>query len=111
MSEKLHILKCTPCSRKTPKLNDFEIDKNLNELKDWTINKEREMIFKKYNFKDFKSSLKFANLVGVIAQKEFHHPDMSVGYGYCLILIHTKAINGLSINDFILASKINSIKD
>ncbi|PPR54244.1 MAG: hypothetical protein CFH11_00306, partial [Alphaproteobacteria bacterium MarineAlpha5_Bin1] len=31
------------------------------------------------------------------------------GWGYCLIMIHTHAIKGLSINDFVLASKIDLI--
>ena len=67
------------------------------------------MIYKKFKFKNFKKSLEFSNLVGKIAEEEGHHPDISLGWGYCLIMIHTHAINGLSINDFILASKIDLI--
>jgi 4a-hydroxytetrahydrobiopterin dehydratase len=105
----LHNLKCTACSGKTPKLSDIEINNNLNNINDWNINIEREMIFKKTNFKTFKHALDFVNLIGHIAEKEKHHPDISLGYGYCLIMIHTHAIKGLSINDFILASKIDQI--
>ena len=50
------------------------------------------------------------NLVGKIAENEKHHPDISLGWGYCLIMIHTHAIKGLSKNDFILASKIDLIE-
>ena len=48
---------------------------------------------------------------GEIAEAEGHHPDISIGWGYCLIMVHTHAINGLSINDFILAAKIDNIKN
>ena len=67
------------------------------------------MLFKKFTFKTFKAALNFTNAVGDLAEKEGHHPDMSLGWGYCLIMIHTHAIKGLSINDFILASKIDLI--
>ena len=109
MNESLTSLKCAPCSGKTPKLNFKEINKNLNKLKNWEINNDKEMIFKKFIFKSFKKALNFTNIVGQIAEEEGHHPDISLGWGYCLIMIHTHAIKGLSINDFILASKIDQI--
>ena len=40
---------------------------------------------------------------------EGHHPDISLGWGYTLIMLHTHAIQGLSINDFIIAAKIDEI--
>ena len=106
---KLHNLNCSACSGKTPELDNEEINSNLKEVNNWQINDDRKMIFKKINFKNFKQALEFANLIGKIAEKEGHHPDISIGWGYCLVLVHTHAIKGLSINDFILASKIDLI--
>ena len=108
LSNKLIDLKCKACSKNTPKLNNEEIEINLKIIDSWNINEDRSMIFKKVKFDTFKKSLKFVNLIGEIAEKEKHHPDISFGYGYCLILIHTHAINALSINDFILAAKIDN---
>ena len=105
----LYELKCSICSANTPKLNNTDIKSNLDNLKGWQTNNENEMIFKRIEFKSFKQALAFTNLIGEVAEKEGHHPDISVGFGYCLILIHTHAIKGLSINDFILASKIDQI--
>lgn len=105
----LQSLKCSACSNKTTKLNIKQINNNLTKLNNWQINDEGKMIFKKFKFKSFKQSLRFTNLVGSIAEQEAHHPDISLGYSYCLIFIHTHAIKGLSINDFILASKIDQI--
>ena len=65
------------------------------------------MVFLNWTFRDY---VFFANEVGEIAENEGHHPDISIGWGYCLVMIHTHAINGLSINDFILASKIDNIQ-
>ena len=105
----LHNLKCEACSGKTPKLNHKEIITNLRKINDWKANDENEMIFKRIDFKSFKQALEYTNLVGEIAEKENHHPDISLGYGYCLIMIYTHAIKGLSLNDFILAAKIDQI--
>ena len=107
MIKSFNTLKCTPCSRKTPKLEHEEISINLNKLSNWNINDEKKMLFKKYTFKTFKEALNFTNSVGDLAEKEGHHPDISLGWGYCLIMIHTHAIKGLSMNDFILASKVD----
>ena len=100
---------CEPCSGNTPKLSFEEISKYLSQLNDWTVNDNQEMIFKKFKFKNFTKALNFTNKIGDLAEKEGHHPDISIGWGYCLVMIHTNAIKGLSINDFILASKIDLI--
>ena len=100
---------CEPCSGNTPKLTLSEMKNKLSEINDWSLNDKQEMIFKKFKFKNFKKALHFINLVGVLAEEEGHHPDISLGWGYSLIMIHTHAIKGLSINDFILASKIDQI--
>ena len=107
---KLENLKCSACNNLTPKLNNVEIIDNLKLINGWSTNNEKEMIFKKIKFKNFKKAINFVNIVGEIAELESHHPDISLGYGYCIIFIHTHAIKGLSINDFILANKIDKIK-
>ena len=100
---------CEPCSGNTPKLSFEEITKYLSQLNDWTVNDSQEMIFKKFKFNNFTKALNFTNKVGDLAEKEGHHPDISIGWGYCLVMVHTHAIKGLSVNDFILASKIDLI--
>tara|TARA_B100000674_G_C37030728_1_gene554123 strand:+ start:45 stop:377 length:333 start_codon:yes stop_codon:yes gene_type:complete len=106
-TKKLSLGKCEPCSGNTPKLNYNEITKYLSELEDWSVNDSQEMIFKKFKFSNFNNALVFANKVGKLADNEEHHPDISIGWGYCLVMVHTHAIKGLSVNDFILASKID----
>ena len=101
--------KCEPCSGNTPKLNFEEISKYLSQLDEWQVNDNQEMIFKKFKFTNFNKALNFANKIGELADKEAHHPDLSIGYGYCLVMVHTHAIKGLSVNDFILAAKIDLI--
>ena len=111
MNFDLKDLNCQPCSGKTPKLEPHEITNYLSQLEGWSVNDEQEMIFKKFKFKNFKKALEFTNLVGDISELEGHHPDISLGWGYSVIMLHTHAIKGLSVNDFILALKIDELNN
>ena len=101
--------KCQSCSGNMPAFNEDEIIEYLSKLDNWSVNNEQNMIFKKFEFKTFKQSLDFVNKVGGIVDKEGHHPDISLGWGYSLIMLHTHAIKGLSLNDFIVAAKIDEL--
>ena len=109
MTMELKNQKCQACSGNTPKFDEKQITDNLSKLNSWSVNDEQKMIYKKFNFKTFKQALNFTNKVGEIADLEGHHPDISLGWGYTLIMLHTHAIQGLSINDFIIAAKIDEI--
>ena len=107
MSIDLKNQKCQACSGNTPTFDEKEISKHLSKLDNWFVNDEQKMIYKKFKFKTFHQALNFTNKVGELADKEGHHPDVSLGWGYSLIMLHTHAIKGLSINDFIMAAKID----
>ena len=102
--------KCEACSGNTPKFDEKQIIEHLAKLDNWSVSDEQKMIYKKFIFKTFKQALNFTNRVGELADEEGHHPDVSLGYGYSLIMLHTHSIKGLSINDFIVASKIDGLK-
>tara|TARA_Y100001970_G_scaffold285051_1_gene403759 strand:+ start:8825 stop:9157 length:333 start_codon:yes stop_codon:yes gene_type:complete len=110
MNSDLNKEKCKPCSGNAPKLSRDEISKYLSELNNWIVNDDNEMIYKKFQFNNYNKALNFTNLVSQIAEKEGHHPDISLGWGYVIVMLHTHAIKGLSLNDFILATKIDNIK-
>ena len=109
MSIQLKNQKCEACSGNTPKFDEKLVSEHLSKLDNWSVNNEQKMIYKKFNFKTFKQALNFTNKVGAIADLEGHHPDISIGWGYSLVMLHTHAIQGLSINDFIIAAKIDEI--
>ena len=109
---KLYEKKCIPCEGNISAFNYSEIHNYLKKVNDWEVkedNKKNYFLEKKFKFKNFLSSQQFVNLVGNIAEKESHHPDIFFGWGYATIKIYTHAIDGLSENDFILASKIDQI--
>lgn len=101
--------KCVPCEDKTGRLEADESVEFLAQLDRWHII-ENTTIEKTLQFKDFASALSFINKVGEIAEKENHHPDISL-FSWNKVKFHlsTHSINGLSENDFILAAKIDEL--
>jgi len=109
----LYNKKCKPCEGGTIPFDVSEIHKYQKKVDGWDIIKNKKNIYflkKNFQFKNFKNSQNFVNLVGKIAEEEGHHPDITFGWGYVKINITTHAIEGLSENDFILAAKIDTIK-
>ena len=104
--------KCVPCEGKVAAFDISEIHKYQKKVDGWDVKKNKDNIFlleKKFTFKNFLDSQNFVNQVGLISEKEGHHPDISFGWGHAKINITTHAIEGLSENDFILAAKIDEI--
>ena len=106
--------KCVPCEGNATAFDYSEIHKYLKKVNDWEVKQNDQKNYyleKNFKSKNFLSSQKFVNLVGDIAEKEGHHPDINFGWGYAIIKIYTHAIKGLSENDFILAANIYKISN
>lgn len=102
--------KCVPCEGGVKPLVEDEYSAFLErELTGWTV-KEEKVLEKDYKFKDFSKALEFINKIGAIAESEGHHPDIYLhDWNKIKLSLTTHAIGGLSENDFILASKIDTI--
>ena len=104
--------KCKPCEGGVAALNLQEIHKYQKKVDGWNVKPNEKKIYfleKNFRFKNFEESKNFIDKVGQIAENENHHPEITFGWGYAKIEITTHAIEGLSINDFILAAKIDQI--
>ena len=104
--------KCIPCEGNISPFDTKEIHNYLKKVDGWDVKSDDEknyFLVKEFKFKNFLESQDFTNKVGIIAEKEGHHPDISFGWGYCKIKIFTHAIKGLAESDFILAAKIDKI--
>jgi 4a-hydroxytetrahydrobiopterin dehydratase len=108
MSNETHDLtkkKCVPCEGGAQPLKGKNIESYLKKLgSSWKLVDEKK-IEKEFKFPDFKTALAFTNLVGEVAEKEGHHPDIELTWGKVKITLWTHSINGLSENDFIVAAK------
>jgi 4a-hydroxytetrahydrobiopterin dehydratase len=100
---------CTPCRGGIPPLTRAEAEIYLPEVPGWALTGEATQIERTFKFKDFVSAMAFAQKVGNLAEAEGHHPDMTIGWGYCRVLFQTHKIKGLHENDFIIAAKVNQL--
>lgn len=53
--------------------------------------------------------MEFVNKVADLAEEEGHHPDIYIFYDEVVLELHTHAIKGLHLNDFIMGAKINEL--
>jgi 4a-hydroxytetrahydrobiopterin dehydratase len=88
-----------------------EIEKYAEQVPDWEIIETDDVprLKRVYKFRNFSQALAFTVQVGVLAEKEDHHPALTTEWGKVTVLFWTHAIQGLHLNDFICAAKTDSI--
>lgn len=63
-----------------------------------------------FSFKGFQPALDFTVAVGRIAEEQGHHPRIVTQWGAVTVDWWTHKINGLHRNDFIMASRTDSLQ-
>ncbi len=102
--------KCEACEGGVPPLTKQEIDDLWPQLAEgWNLSDDQKMITREFDFDDFAGALKFVNKVGSLAEEEGHHPNIYLTWGKAVIKLTTHAIDGLSVNDFVMAVKTDKL--
>jgi 4a-hydroxytetrahydrobiopterin dehydratase len=76
---------------------------------DWRLSDDGKSLRRELSFRNFYRTMGFVNALAYLANAEDHHPDLQVGYNYCRVLFTTHEIDGLSVNDFICAAKMDTL--
>lgn len=101
---------CEPCEGGVPPLSAAEANDLLRQVPTWGLSSDGRRIRREWRVKDFDTALDFFARIGKLADDEDHHPDLHlVNYRDVAVELSTHAIRGLSINDFILAAKIDRL--
>jgi 4a-hydroxytetrahydrobiopterin dehydratase len=93
----------------TPPLGEDEaraLDTHLDQ--GWRREGTRRLS-REFTFGDFRDAFGFATRVALLAEREFHHPELTVTWGKVLITLWTHTVEGLSRNDFIIAAKVDRL--
>lgn len=102
--------KCVSCEGIGDPLNIEETKGYLSKVLQWQLSKNGKWISRNFVKKNFKDAVNLINEITNLAESEGHHPDLHLtNYRNLKIDLSTHAIGGLSINDFILAAKINEL--
>ena len=89
-------------------LKPEEIKDYLSQLKEgWSLDGDK--IKKLFKFDDFVKAMEFVNKIAAVAEEAGHHPDITIQYNKVEITLWSHFISGLSMNDFIVAAKIDNI--
>ncbi len=101
--------KCVPCEDKNLKpLSRADAQDFLDEIPGWSMSEDAKRISKEFKFRDFIGAINFVERVADVAEMEGHHPDIHIHYNKVILELWTHSIDGLSENDFIVASKIDA---
>ena len=110
-TDELRQTRCVPCEGGIPKLTTDQIQRQLQLVDGWIVRSDPDRIRRTWTVTNFLAGMAFFEKVAVLAESEGHHPDLHLhGYRNVEIEIWTHAIGGLSINDFILAARIDALE-
>jgi len=106
MAEKLADRQCAPCEGGVEPLKGERLEQLQRELGEGWRAVDEHHLEKEFKFDTYLEAVNFVNEVAAIADEQDHHPDIYLSYGKVRVTLWTHKIGGLSVNDFIVAAKI-----
>lgn len=91
------------CRDGAPRLTPDELATHLASLPGWRPT--ATAIVKEFTFANFDETMQFVNALAFIAQRENHHPDLSVHYAKCVVAFGTHDAGGVTQNDIVCAAR------
>jgi len=96
------------CEAKASLLSGSEIKSHLKEISpEWQLAEDNKSISRTFKLKNYYDTMAFVNVVAMVAHRQDHHPEMTVTYNTCRVEFSTHSVDGLSLNDFICAAKVD----
>ena len=112
MTSDLSAKHCVPCEGGTQPMAPAVAARYMDAVPGWKlVEGEPAKLTRSLKFKDFAQAMAFVNEIATIAESEGHHPDICISWNRVRLELVTHAIGGLSMNDFIMAAKINELKE
>jgi 4a-hydroxytetrahydrobiopterin dehydratase len=101
---------CIPCRGGVPPLDEAAIQPLAAQIPRWEVAGVHHLC-RVFATPDFKTALELVDRIGAVAEEEWHHPELSLGWGRVEVRIWTHKIDGLTESDFVLAAKIDRVAD
>lgn len=111
MSRSLYVQHCQPCIIGTRAMLPEDSNKMLASVPRWkkVLVDGMEQIRRDFHFRDFKEAAACAHKIGLLAERENHHPGLLIESGKLTVSWWTQKANGLHPNDFIMAAKTDLV--
>ena len=104
---KLTEMKCIDPQPTDSPLENTQVKRYVEEIDSWNL--EDKAIKKDFSFKSFPEAIAFVQDLAKIADEQNHHPDILISFKKVKLTLTTHKIGGLSLNDFIVAAKIDQL--
>jgi 4a-hydroxytetrahydrobiopterin dehydratase len=88
-------------------MSDAVLHDHLAQVSGWHL--KDGSIEKTFVFKNYYETIAFVNALAWICNTEDHHPELAVSFSRCVVRFNTHSVGGISINDFICASKADAL--
>lgn len=86
-----------------------EIQEKLKDMRGWAH--QGKAIQKRYSLKSFVPAITLVNKIAELAEKEQHHPDITINYNVVGISLSTHSEGGVTQKDFNLAQQIDNLAE
>ena len=88
-------------------LSPADLELRLPALAGWEHAQKR--LRKTFRFADYYHTIAFVNALAWVANRQDHHPDLSVHYGHVVVDWSTHDAGGITLNDCICAAKTDQL--
>lgn len=120
MNDPLADMKIEPVDADARPATEEEVEALHGQVPEWEIVSVDGIrrLRRTYPFPDFAGALEFANAVGALAEREWHHPEITIfhvenggssGWGRVTVTWATMIIEQLHGNDFAMAAKTDRV--
>jgi len=97
----------SPAADRPALLGDAVVAAELARTPRW--GRAGKAIARTWRFADFRAAMVFVNGVAALAEREGHHPDITIRYGEVTLALWTHSAGGLTARDFDLARGIDAL--
>mgnify|MGYP000114131829 FL=1 len=108
---KLYEKHCEALQMGAPLVTEEEANDLLLKIPAWRrdFHDGVEKLSREFHFVEFKDAFSFTYKLANLAERENHHPSIMTEWGKVTVYWWTHKINGLHVNDFIMAAKTDMI--
>lgn len=105
--------RCSACSADSPHVTDEEVAQLQPQVPQWELVAEEGVrkLRRAFAVRDFAQALALADAVGQLAERERHHPLLTVEWGKVTVTWWTKKIRDLHRNDFLMSAKTDQLHE
>ncbi len=90
-------------------LSEAQAQLALQRLQGWRLEEAGHKLCKQYASPDFLSAMAQAERIGLLAEQENHHPELTIAWGRLTVRWWTHTLHGLDQNDFTMAQACDDL--